>query len=38
MADNEVRGNWFGGGCGIDSSILFFFLILVIIFCNCDFF
>lgn len=30
----------FGGGCGdsIDSSLLFFFLILVVLFTNCDFF
>ncbi len=38
MVNNEVKSNWFGGDCGggIDSSLLFFFLILVILFCNCD--
>ncbi len=24
--------------CGMDTSLLFFFLILVLIFCNCDIF
>jgi hypothetical protein len=38
MTDNKVRGSWFGGECGMDTSLLFFFLILVIIFFNCDFF
>lgn len=24
------------GGCGIDDSLLFFFLLLVVLFCNCN--
>lgn len=34
-------GNLFGGrrdDCGADNSLLFFFLLLVITFCNCDMF
>ncbi|MBU5310992.1 hypothetical protein KQI38_03065 [Tissierella carlieri] len=38
MIDNEIRTNCFDEecGCGMDTSLLFFFLLLVILFCNCD--
>lgn len=36
MADNQCRGGLFGEGCGMDDSLLFFFLLLVVLFCNCD--
>lgn len=31
----EARGGFFGKDCGMDDSLLFFFLLLVILFCNC---
>ena len=34
-----ILGNFLGGsGSGVDDSLLFFFLLLVLIFCNCGLF
>jgi hypothetical protein len=36
MVDGQSRRGFFGDGFCMDDSLLFFFLLLVILFCNCD--